>query len=292
MGTLRKQDMAENSKIEWTDHTFNPWIGCTKVSPACKNCYAERDMNHRFGKVDWGPSGTRVKTSEENWKKPFAWNKKAGEQNTRYRVFCASLADVFEDWNGLILDHNGNKLNISMNGLRLRLMQLIASTPNLDWLLLTKRPENIQKFFVYEWARTDMSSSIQFRNNIWLGTSVESQYQLDRIETLKLNRSFVPVLFISAEPLLGPIPNLEQHLEGIDWVIAGGESGPNARPSSIDWFRDIRNQCQKRNVAFLFKQWGEYDHNQKRIGKVAAGRLLDGVTHDELPASATATSKT
>ena len=102
--------MAENSKIEWTDHTFNPWMGCTKVSPACTNCYAERDFDHRYKKVKWGPTGTRVVTSDANWRKPLKWNRDAEGLPVRHRVFCASLADVFEDWDGEMLDHNGNRL--------------------------------------------------------------------------------------------------------------------------------------------------------------------------------------
>ena len=119
--------MAENSKIEWTDHTFNPWIGCTKVSDGCKNCYAESLMDKRWGKVKWGPQGQRQRTSDENWKKPFAWDRQAAKQGIRYRVFCASLADVFED-------------NDQVSDWRLDLFDMIKVTPNLDWLLLTKRP--------------------------------------------------------------------------------------------------------------------------------------------------------
>lgn len=102
--------MAENSHISWTDNTFNPWMGCTKVSPACQHCYAERDMDHRYGKVSWGPNGNRVKTSEANWRKPLRWNREATDSGKRLYVFCASLADVFEDWKGPIVNAAGQTL--------------------------------------------------------------------------------------------------------------------------------------------------------------------------------------
>jgi protein gp37 len=108
--------MAENSGISWTDNTFNPWMGCTKVSPACKFCYAERDMDHRHGKVAWGPSGTRVLTSDQNWQKPVKWNREADKSGKRLRVFCASLADVFEDWQGPIVGPHGNRIAVWPDG--------------------------------------------------------------------------------------------------------------------------------------------------------------------------------
>jgi protein gp37 len=273
--------MAENSKIEWTDHTFNPWMGCTKVSPACKNCYAERDMDHRYGKVAWGPSGTRVKTSEDNWRKPLRWNREAKEQSIRYRVFCASLADVFEDWKGPMVDHHGEQIDSTMDDLRRDLFELIDATPNLDWLLLTKRPENIRaKWHPFNWQTP---SDVPHRSNVWLGTSVESSDYLSRIDSLKAAGGLASVLFISAEPVVGPMPTLGEYLGGIDWVITGGESGPDARPADPEWFRSIRDQCEMHNVPFHFKQWGEFDEHQKRVGKKAAGRLLDGEEHDGVP---------
>jgi protein gp37 len=368
--------MAENSKIEWTDHTFNPWMGCTKVSPACKNCYAERDMDHRYGRVAWGPGGTRVLTGIENWAKPVRWNmlaQRRGQSMTygeavavygkklpkceshewdnrtkdennawlrehgvdplrRPRVFCASLADVFEDWKGPIVNSKGERGVIDCNGgwwftngpvsncyeltmdvVRQRLFALIDATPNLDWLLLTKRPENIKKMIP---CRTDTScdgdcadcsldgSRCRSRKNIWLGCSVENQEYADkRIPELLKCRDLSPVLFLSCEPLLGPVnfrwakwdswndangkPRLRvDELDGLrmlDWVIAGGESGPQARPTDPEWFRSLRDQCQTAGVPFLFKQWGEFDESLQRVGKVRAGRSLDGVTHDGFP---------
>lgn len=303
--------------IEWADYTFNHVMGCTKVSPACKNCYAERDFDHRYGKVKWGPSGTRVVTSDANWQKPLKWNSEADKAFALYRcggglnkeiyqrprVFCASLADVFEDWDGDIRDHKGNPLwkcngtqcfelrtdsimrehctKLTMDDVRARLFRLIDATPNLDWLLLTKRPENIRaKWHPFDWQTP---SDCPYRKNVWLGTSVESSEYLPRIDSLEDAGVLASVLFISAEPVLGPMPMLGEHLGLIDWVIAGGESGPDARPADPDWFRSIRDQCDMHNVPFHFKQWGEFDEYQKRVGKKAAGRLLDGETHDGSP---------
>jgi protein gp37 len=133
--------MAENSNIEWTHHTFNPWIGCTKVSDGCKNCYAENLMDKRYGRVKWGPQGTRVRTSEANWKKPLKWNREAEAKGERHRVFCASLADVFED----------KPDQPEMEQWRLELLELIIKTPYLDWLLLTKRPENVRGMVYGDW---------------------------------------------------------------------------------------------------------------------------------------------
>lgn len=279
--------MAENSKIEWTDHTFNPWMGCTKVSPACANCYAERDFDHRYGKVKWGPTGTRVLTSDANWQKPLQWNRTAESLGVRYRVFCASLADVFEDWTGPIHNSRGKLLNqnleeasnadmhndelLTMDSVRRSMFDLIDRTPNLDWLLLTKRPENIRRM----WHGNR-------RENVWLGASVESADYLHRIDSLKATW-LCSVLFLSCEPVVGPMPTLGEHIDGIDWVITGGESGPSARPADPDWFRSIRDQCAAHDVPFHFKQWGEFDEHQVRVGKKNAGRMLDGETHDGLP---------
>ena len=286
--------MAEQSKIEWTDNTFNPWIGCTKVSPACKNCYAERDFDHRFKTAQWGPNGTRVKTSEANWNKPLLWNRKARADGVRVRVFCASLADVFEDWRGPIVDSKGNELVKTMDDLRRDLFELIDATPNLDWMLLTKRPENIRR----------MWDGVATRHNVWLGTSVESSEYLFRIDALKAAGSLADVLFVSAEPIVGPMPTLGEYLDGIDLVIAGGESGPDARPSNPNWFRSVRDQCETYGVPFNFKQWGEFGPAEMatpvqinnaafevfergervyRIGKHAAGRLLDGEEFNGVP---------
>lgn len=319
----------ENSKIEWTTHTFNPVMGCTKVSPACKNCYAERDMDMRLGKVQWGPNGTRVLTSAQNWKKPLSWNRDAlltvGDgpffgKVDRPRVFCASLADVFEEWSGPILSHHGVPVMICENGhhdewnwatppksipcshecgkdmrpmtmddVRNRLFKLIDETPMLDWLLLTKRPENILKMWpMHHDASAD--EPIWFRPNVWLGATAENQdWANQRVPHLLDCRKLSPVLFLSCEPLLGPIDLRRAHMTTktptnwpnptrVDWVIAGGESGPNARPSHPDWFRSLRDQCQEKDIAFLFKQWGEWAPASSEFGMYGHVMPDSGVT--------------
>lgn len=256
--------MAENSKIEWTDHTFNPWMGCTKVSDGCKHCYAETLMDKRYGRVKWGPQGTRVRTSAANWKEPLAWNRKAERDGRRPRVFCASLADVFEDRDELV-------------PWRAELLMLIQQTPNLDWLLLTKRPENVMRLTNEAWVLNGGQAVTALPSNVWIGTSVENQAAADeRIPALLSIPA--PVRFLSMEPLLGPVDlHLNKWAMGhhfsesvypgdwhwgvknkIDWVIVGGESGTDARPVHPDWVRSIREQCVGAGVPFFFKQWGEW----------------------------------
>jgi len=269
--------MGANSKIEWTTHTFNPWWGCTKVSEACKNCYAET-WAKRVGQDVWGPKPQRRLLSDSHWKQPIKWNREASGALERPRVFCASMADVFEDREELAIH-------------RLRLFNLIEDTPNLDWLLLTKRPQNVMK--MVKW-------SDGWPDNVWLGTTVELQ---SRAEELLPALSKIPakVRFISAEPLLGAL-SLERWLgTTIDWVITGGESGPKARPASPTWFSGLHRQCMQANVAFHFKQWGDWAPGQGenlpakkmkraqdgtemfKVGKKIAGRVLDGRQHDGLP---------
>lgn len=341
--------MAEETGIEWTDSTFNPWWGCTKISPACDHCYAA-DLDKRTGGNHWG-NVPRRRTSEKNWNEPRRWQKKAAEfqaaHGRRQRVFCASMADVFD-----------NQVSTEW---RSDLWALIRECPDLDWLLLTKRPQNIRKMLPDFWS--------DIRKQVWLGTTVEDQDRADtNIPHLIRNGGGAAVLFLSIEPMLGPINlrSIEQDAESeldalkaytweeeksnwegtsesfkedfedwfdvdfdtatgpayhsIDWVIAGGESGPQARPSHPDWFRGLRDQCADAGVPFLFKQWGEWrprgpasmgyppidgvaqlritdkgengqdlaseGGNQvwlNRAGKKLAGRKLDGVTHDGYP---------
>lgn len=465
----------ENSGISWTDHTFNPWRGCSKVSPGCSRCYAEKHES-RFGSVQWGPNGTRVLTTDAYWRKPIKWNREAQEQGIRLRVFCASLADVFEsrdlqewaaisdgyrinsrgvvesqwragghrgDWvrmktkldnggyevvqlrkhpslgsktlkvhrlmllawagqcpdgmvvrhldgnrsnnvlwnlvyssqsdnlsdrarhgteivgekngrskltvgdveeirkllassegqstikqvaisriklgkswsskpttvceqptrnviSGQMLDHHnrplfkcGNKwsfehdspscdwIPVTMDDVRKRLFGLIDATPNLDWLLLTKRPENIREMWRSQYVPHPMPGyrgqnermEVKERRNVWLGASVDNQEWADkRIPALMKCKDLAANIFLSCEPLLGPI-DLSKYLwvgeEGgceyvgsrrncIDWVICGGESGPGARGSHPDWFRSLRDQCIEHDVPFHFKQFGEW----------------------------------
>lgn len=341
--------MAENTKIEWAHHTFNPWIGCTKVSPACDHCYAEADFATRRKVVQWGAGQPRKHTAPSTWAQPLRWNAEAERLGVRYRVFCASLADVFD-----------NEVPTEWRG---QLWALINATPHLDWLLLTKRVGNVT---------TMMYDPEEPQPNVWIGASITSQAEADR-DIPKLLAVPAAKRFLSMEPLLGPVdlrnlPYGEGELDalkphtwelaieqwrdtdsdwveqfedwfgvtlsdgltgpmhaGLDWVIVGGESGPNARPMHPDWARSLRDQCQAAGVPFLFKQWGEWatvaespvhpeatrlpgnlcrvtrdgitaDHyvaistnggrqryELQRVGKKAAGRLLDGRTWDEVP---------
>lgn len=325
----------KNSKIEWTDHTFNPWSGCTKVSPGCAHCYAE-SLSNRAPKTlaGWGKGVPRKRTSVHNWNDPVRWNRVAelgmfrelydadgttviyrgdmrskevplfeGERKcvqVRPRVFCASLADWLDD-------------EVPIEWLA-DLLALIQATPHLDWLLLTKRPENWRTRIglaavnltergmphrLHHWQAGEAP------DNVWIGWSVENKPAAD---TRAPHGLAIParVRFLSCEPLLGPVEFSDvtkrsdavhqlgkKSLDGIHWVIVGGESGHAARPMHPDWARSIRDQCVAVGVPMLFKQWGEWcpgypvDERTPRVvmgagvvlgrfGKVAAGRKLDG----------------
>lgn len=272
--------MSETSSIEWTDSTFNPWIGCTKVSPGCDHCYAERHFDTRLGRVRWGAGNPRQRTSAANWRKPLKWEREHAqffaEHGRRRRVFCASLADVFDNevpqaWRGDLFD-------------------LILATPHLDWLLLTKRIGNVPRMLDWVAASRDAMLDSNDRSvlpaNVWLGITIVNQEEADR-DIHKLLGIPASVRFLSMEPLLGPV-DLTPWLRrgdadlrrqdplaaallaqgeaegsawirpGIDWVIVGGESGTEARPMHPDWVRSLRDQCQAAGVSFLFKQWGSY----------------------------------
>jgi protein gp37 len=341
--------MSENSKIEWTDHTFNPWIGCTRVSPGCDHCYAAVSTPARVMGVKWGTGEARQRTSASTWKLPRRWIAKHeaffAEHGRRQRVFCASLADVFD--------------NAVDPQWRADLFRLIDDTPNLDWLLLTKRVGNVEAMIQDVSDRLFGSDALRpavLPDNVWLGATIVNQEEADR-DIPKLLSVPARIRFLSMEPLLGPI-NLTRLAHGdesdldalrgqlvftpqhiamppqplpskIDWVIVGGESGAGARPTHPDWARSLRDQCAAAAVPFLFKQHGEYvvpedgaescrvcgctwnnacsggcywaepglcsscidcepapgDRAVKfaRVGKRAAGRELDGVTHDGFP---------
>jgi protein gp37 len=259
--------MAEFSPIEWTDHTFNPWWGCTKVSLGCKHCYAET-WARRYGQGLWGQQAPRRLFGDQHWAQPARWNRQAEAQQRHFRVFCASMSDVFED-------------HPDVDDARQRLWQVIAETPHLDWLLLTKRPENIMPMLPTPWR-------LHLPPNIWLMTSVENQEQAEQRIPLLLS---VPahVHALSVEPLLAPV-DLAAWLPSLHWVIVGGESGHNARPMHPAWVRTLRDQCNTADVAFFFKQWGTFLPDEqgeavhfRRVGKKQAGRLLDERTWDEVP---------
>lgn len=305
--------MGDTTGIEWTDHTLNPWWGCVRVSPACEHCYAET-FAKRFG-VEWGVKAERRPASEKVWAGPVRWNKAAQKAGVRARVFCASMADVFEDRRDLDVH-------------RERLFALIETTPWLDWQLLTKRPEAVMRLVPEAWRGS-------FPGNVWMGTTVEdARREVDRIAALK----GIParVRFLSCEPLLGPLAidpwlrcprcaytalDAQVHMDHgfcsarnddavipsfIGWVIVGGESGNGARPMDPEWARSLRDQCNMAGVPFFFKQWGEWapagmlngamrdsvsiTHvgsgmvEMWRVGKKLAGSLLDGVSHKAFPA--------
>lgn len=248
--------MSENSKIEWTDHTFNPWIGCTKISPGCKHCYAER-LAQRYRWTKWGYGESRRLASDAYWSKPLKWNSQAIDSGTRPRVFCASLADVFDqevpdEW-------------------RDRLFDLIYRCSALEWLILTKRPKFANRWlFGTSGAGQSLFVEGGILEHVRIGTSAENQGMWDkRIDSV----CEFPSSFVSAEPLLGPI-EIGLHKPG--WVIVGGESGPGARPMAPDWARSLRDQCVGAGIPFLFKQWGG-------INKKATGRVLDGKEWNQFP---------
>jgi protein gp37 len=300
------------TKIEWADSTFNPWEGCQKVGPGCDHCYAET-RNARFAggtAVNWGPGAPRRRTSAANWNEPRRWQAQAAaffeQHGRRRRVFCASLADVFD--------------NAVDPKWREDLFDLILATPDLDWLLLTKRIGNVPNMLPVPF------SFDKCYPNVWIGATITSQAEADR-DLPKLLQLDAKVRFLSIEPMLGAIdldcPNVDwaQYPEGggirgdrivIDWVICGGESGPDARPIHPDWARELRDQCAGAGIPFLFKQWGEFAPNSRsfmevefserkltmvpysearpypaaamdRVGKKAAGRQLDGVEHNGFP---------
>ena len=317
--------MSEVTNIEWADSTFNPWEGCTKVGPGCDNCYAE-NRNARFAggaAINWGPGAPRRRTSVSNWQKPVTWNAQAGdffrEHGRKRRVFCASLADVFD--------------NAVDPQWRADLFSLIQQTPNLDWLLLTKRIANVRGMLAELAHGNDPDLSLLDMMplpNVWIGATIVNQDEANR-DIPKLLAVPARVRFLSMEPLLGPVqltssgfipadeegpvrigymagpddgksglwPTPEQALgrSGLHWVIVGGESGPNARPMHPSWPRNLRDQCEAAGVPFLFKQWGEWMPDSQnpavsaphdpngaiRVGKKAAGRLLDGRTWDGFP---------
>lgn len=267
--------VAEHSSIEWCDHTFNPWEGCQRIGPGCDHCYAET-RNARFGggqAPNWGPGAPRRRTSEANWRKPLQWQAHAAEfkaqHGRRQRVFCASLADVFD--------------NQVPDAWRRDLFALIAATPDLDWLLLTKRIGSAHRMLPPDWVAAPPGREIpRMPDNVWIGATITSQEEADR-DIPKLLAVPARVRFLSMEPLLGPVDltSIRQPLEGesytegnvlvrkstldrgadrpaVDWVIVGGESGPGARSMHPYWARSLRDQCAAAGVPFLFKQWGNW----------------------------------
>jgi len=288
--------MADNTKIEWATHTWSPWVGCTKVSAACDHCYAEAWAKRSGHPELW--AGERRRTSSAYWRKPLRWDRDAAIAGVPYRIF-PSLCDPFD-----------NQIPARW---RDDFWRLVERTPHLEWLLLTKRPQNILNMLPD--PRTGVFAWRGGWANVWLGTTSENQEEADR-RIPALLATPAAKRFISAEPLLGPIA-LSNYLYGvsISWVICGGESGHGARPMHPDWARSLRDQCAAASVPFFFKQWGEHlplpgylatgeylipqdidvppaircSHNAtgdqvwRRVGKSRAGRLLDGREHSEFP---------
>ena len=241
--------MAGWSKIEWTDSTFNPWVGCTKVArargapSACDYCYAEK-WAKRSGQVKWG-NHLRRRTTEAYWQSPIAWNNNAkifqSRHGRRQRIFCASLADVFDNQ----VDPNW----------RADLFNLIRECEELDWQILTKRPQNIRKMLPSDWGSG--------YPNVWLGTTTEDEDAYKQRASIILE---VPaaIHFISYEPALGPLGNLEINGRSPDWVIIGGESGVRSdliRLTDPQWARDVIAECRVVGAAPFLKQWGTYKNN-------------------------------
>jgi protein gp37 len=244
--------VAKNTNIEWTDSTFNPWWGCTRIGAGCDNCYAAA-LDKRTGGRHWESDIPYRELSDNNWNNPHKWQRQAPaffiENGRRRRVFCASMADVF--------DSGGPQTQ------RERLWDTISQTPDLNWLLLTKRPRNINRY---------LRENLHHSGNIWLGTSVENKrHGLPRIDVLR--EAPARIRFLSVEPLLEDLGQLD--LTGIHWVIVGGESGPGARPMKKEWLLSIRNQCLDNDIPFFFKQWG--------IGKSKGGCLLNGQEYKAWP---------
>jgi protein gp37 len=245
--------MAEHTEISWADATFNPWIGCTKVSPACDFCYAARDNDRRKWVPGWGAGVPRRRT--KTWGDPVKWDKQAAASGYRPRVFCASLADVFD-----------NEVEQSW---RDDLWALLRRTPNLRWMLLTKRIGNAAKMLPDDWPYP----------NVGLMATIANQAEWER-DFPKLMRVRAAWHGVSAEPLLGPI-EIEDWLIGSakpDWIITGGESGPNHRYTNPEWVRSLRDQCARNEIAFHFKQWGG-------VRPKSNGCEIDGREHKDFPAA-------
>ncbi|CAE6967556.1 phage Gp37/Gp68 family protein [Paraburkholderia domus] len=317
--------MSENSKIEWTDHTFNTHWGCSKIGPGCDGCYAE-ELARRFG-YGWGDETAKREFSEGHWQDLIRLDRKAASAGVRHRVFTNSMSDLFDKF--------------APAGVRERHWRYVALTPNLDHLLSTKRIGNVARMVPSAWLEPG-----GWPANVWLGATVVNQEEADR-DISKLLAIPAAKHFLSMEPLLGPVSlrwlaawpwnapstalnpaGVTNHLDGLrrlDWVIAGGESGRRARPMHPDWARALRDECAEAGVPFLFKQWGEWAPGENapgpqsrteqvawrtfgdtweygsltpkgsegmhvddapavwRVGKKAAGRLLDGITHDGFP---------
>jgi protein gp37 len=284
--------MGEHTGIQWAHHTFNPWEGCTKVSPGCVNCYAEARDRWLHQGQHWGPGSFRKLHKDAYWQQPLKWQKAAAAAGEQRRVFCGSLMDILEP--GELLDQ-----------MRARVFDLVPQTPNLLWLFLSKRPENAADLIPKDWQGC-------WPGNVMLGITAENQEWLDRrMEALQRQFGRLPRqgfgnwirIFVSAEPLLEEI-YIGEWANWIEWVICGGESGENARPMKPHWARSLRYQCARWEIKFFFKQHGEWCcwdqlsedargeldaagevpwEGVQPVGKRVSGRLLDGREWNEIP---------
>ncbi len=247
--------MSDKSNIEWTDATWNPVTGCNKISPGCKNCYAET-FAERWRGIPGHPyeQGFDLRLWPERVGLPLSWKEPR-------MIFVNSMSDLFhkdvpDDFIG-------------------KVFETMLKANQHTFQVLTKRPERM-----VEWTKKTFGNQ-KLPRHIWLGVSVENQDYVWRI--MYLQQTPAQIRFLSVEPLLGPVVLKSSNLKGIHWVIVGGESGHRARPMNPDWARDIRNQCEKYGVAFFFKQWGAFNAKGERVGKKAAGRVLDRRTWNEMP---------
>lgn len=234
--------MATNSAIEWTEATWNPLTGCDKISPGCKHCYAERLAIRlkAMGQANY-VNGFKLTLQEQALELPLQWRKPR-------TVFVNSMSDLFHKDVPTSFIH--------------RVFEVMRKAHWHQFQVLTKRADRLER----------VAKELTWSPNIWMGVSVETQDYAFRIDHLRQTPAHIK--FLSLEPLLGPLPNL--NLRELDWVIVGGESGPGARLMEPEWVRDLRNQCHKAKVAFFFKQWGG-------VHKSKTGRRLDGKTWDDLP---------
>lgn len=307
--------MGEHTAIAWCDATFNPWRGCSRVSPGCDHCYAEAWSKRNPAALGtWGDDGERVIAADAYWRTPLRWNRLAAEAGVRRRVFCASLADVFEDRPELVAPRD-------------RLFELIRQTPHLDWLLLTKRPDNARRILAMDGPlahgvheldileaiedphaehgpplyHRDDHGYITFRwplPNVWLGVTAEDQQRADERIPILIDTP-AAVRFVSYEPALGPIDLLHwlgtprmmaddgvSGIGGIDWVIVGGESGPHARLFEMRWARDTIAQCRAAGVACFVKQLGRRPVSDNFLMPDKTGRIVPGPFPTRHPAGA------
>jgi len=257
--------MSDKSKIEWTDATWNPVTGCTKVSPGCAHCYAET-FARRFRGVPAHPyeQGFDLKLWPERLDLPLMWKE-------RKMIFVNSMSDLFHE-------------DVPDDFIA-KVFEVMGRAEHHIFQVLTKRSERMlawtRAHFCSGRSRKDRKAT--WPQNVWLGVSVENQNYAWRIKNLQKSPAWIR--FISIEPLLSPISLDESLLDAIQWVIVGGESGPQARPMKPEWVYEIQNQCKQNHIPFFFKQWGTYDSTGERVGKKAAGRILNGRTWDEVPIS-------